>query len=166
MPLINVEFGIDPSGRLTATPSAASDMTFTKSELAGQTPFIQNFHMAPCPPAELIATGGGTATGPLSADCGPAEVSAGPLWGPWANSEGDAATDAIKKVRALCALQCTGGCADKDSKCVFLATKTSVLEIEARKDPQGGGQDQFRAKAMATGKCQCEGKKKESDAGS
>lgn len=165
MTLINVELGIDSSGRLTATPSAASAAGFTKAELAGQIPLIQNFHMAPCPPAELIATGGSDATGPVSTDCGPAEVSAGPLWGLWANSEADAAIEAVKKVRALCALQCIGGCADKDSKCVLVATKTAVLDTEFRKDPQSG-QEQFRAKATATGKCQCEGKKKEDDAGS
>lgn len=151
MPLINVDFGIDPSGRLTVTPTAAGG--FTKQELAGQGPLVQHFHMTPCPPGEFIADDGVT-SGPLSGDCGPAEVSAGPLWGPWDIDEKKARQLAIARVREVCADQCIGSCPDRKS-CNFVATKSAVLDIESRANPQTN-QTEFRARASASGKCQCE----------
>mgnify|MGYP005710711551 CR=1 FL=1 len=153
MPLINVDFGIDPSGRLTATPTASAGKQATKEDFAGFTPVIQHFHMNPCPPSELIGDGEPVA-GPLSTDCGPAEVVAGPLWGDWDSDEIKARTLAINRVRQICMDQCTGGCADT-KKCVFLATKTAGPDVESRVNPQNNVVE-FRAKARASGKCQCE----------
>lgn len=153
MPIINVDFGIDPTGRLTATPSAAEGNTSTKTGFAGQTPLIQHFYVTPCPPGELIADDG-VADGPLSGDCGPAEVSAGPLWGAWDIDEKKARQLAISRARDACSDQCAGGCADKKS-CVVLITKSAVLDVESRTNPTTN-QVEFRAKATASGKCQCE----------
>lgn len=153
MPLINLEFGIDSSGRLTVTPATPEVLGSSKAGFTGQTPLIQHFHMTPCPPGELIADDG-LAVGPLSGDCGPAEVSAGPLWGAWDIDEKKARQLAISRVRDACSDQCAGGCADKKS-CAVLITKSAILDVESRTNPTTN-QIEFRAKATASGKCQCE----------
>ena len=159
MMLVNLDFTVDHNGKLVASAVPLGTNTVEKGVDIAAVPdgtVVQHFHMGgKAAHGELIGDGdgdGAVTEGPLSGDCGPAEVNAGAMFGDWAQTEKEARTKAIARARQVCADQCQGGCSDK-KKCNFLATKTSVLEIESR---ENNSVIEFRAKASASGKCQCE----------
>lgn len=113
---------------------------------------IQNFPIAGGPVAAPGAVGDRVQDGTKSTDCGPADVSAGPTWGPWQNTEDAAIKAALKRVRGACALQCGGKC-DK-GKCTYFERRSAVPDIESRTDERGD--TTYRAQASSSGTCQCE----------
>lgn len=90
----------------------------------------------------------------IEGECGPASVSAGPLWGGWFGTIDVAAADALALVRRLAASQCSGTC-PAETKCKYKEAKSSIDDSEERKDANGNV-IAYRVKASSSGSCTCQ----------
>lgn len=87
-----------------------------------------------------------------STDCGPADASAGPVWGPWKPTAKEASKEASKQARTLAKDLCQGKCKGS-SRCAYTESKAKIHDLEERKLR---GRTEFRAKAESSGRCACE----------
>ncbi|PHZ83224.1 hypothetical protein [Paremcibacter congregatus] len=114
---------------------------------------VQHYYLAsgtPMPGGSTAAVAPDLAA--KSTDCGPADASAGPLWGPWEATAKKASAEAAKQARTLAEALCNGKCKGS-SRCKYTEHKAKIHDLEDRKK---GGRTEYRAKAESSGTCQCE----------
>ena len=137
-------------------PTPGAPQIVQHSYLGNAAPSAVPVSVPPVALNPLAAPIGGDNVGgvtPKSTDCGPEEVSAGPLWGPWDHDENTAIDKALTRVRNACTRQCHGKCSKEGNTCKYLEQKSSIHDIEER---QQNNHTEYRAKASSSGKCQCE----------